>query len=65
MLSMQQKHFTNENHWFNKMESMSTDEFEAMPYGFVKKYAAILNALAKQRLELHTDENYKFNNYYS
>ena len=44
---------------------MSSAEFEAMPYGFVKKYAAIAHALAKQRAELHTDENHKFKNYYN
>lgn len=64
MLSMQAKNLSSDKHWWNKLNRMSDDEFKMMPYGFIKKYGAILNALQKQRDELHMDTSRKLNDYY-
>jgi hypothetical protein len=60
MLSMQKKHLSSDKHWWNKLNKMSDAEFKMMPFGFIKKYGAILNALQNQRDEFNTDNNKTF-----
>lgn len=44
---------------------MSDAELKMLPYGFVKKYGSIMDALQKQRDELNLDNNIANKAYYS
>lgn len=65
MLSMQAKHFNSEKVWWNKLNTMTDAEFKMLPFGFVKKYGSIMDALQKQRDELNLDNNIANVAYYS
>lgn len=65
MLSMQAKHYNSDTNWWNKLNNMTDAEFKMLPYGFVKKYGSIMDALAKQRAELNLDRNLNNKEYYS
>lgn len=65
MLSMQAKHYNSDKVWWNKLNQMTDAEFKMLPYGFVKKYGSIMDALAKQRAEMNLDRNINNSGYYS
>jgi hypothetical protein len=65
MLSMQSKHYNSDKMWWNKLHNMSDAELKMLPYGFVKKYGSIMDALQKQRDELNLDNNIANKAYYS
>lgn len=65
MLSMQAKHYNSDDMWWNKLNNMTDAEFKMLPFGFVKKYGAIMDGLAKQRAELNLDRNLNNKEYYS
>ncbi len=46
-----------ENKWWNKLISMSKEEFNLMPIGFIKKYGSYLNNLHRYNREYHMEEN--------
>lgn len=39
--------YDDENNWWNKFKTMSEDDIELMPYGFIKKYGTYLTKIAE------------------
>ena len=42
LLDYKREVFTDEANWWNKLKTMSDDEIELMPYGFIKKYGTFM-----------------------
>ena len=52
--------FTNEANWWNKLKTMTDDEIELMPYGFIKKYGTFMLKINEHAQIAHVDENKAF-----
>ena len=52
-LRKQDDYINDENAWWNKLTSMTQDEFELMPMGFIKKYGSYLTNLNRYNKEFH------------
>lgn len=47
LLEIKQEMYDDENNWWNKFKTMSEDDIELMPYGFIKKYGTYLTKIAE------------------
>ena len=64
-LRQQEDYLKDENQWWNKLISLTQDEFELMPLGFIKKYGSYLTNLNRYNKENHLQENRLIHDYYS
>ena len=42
LLDHKREVYTDESNWWNKLKTMTDDEIELMPYGFIKKYGTFM-----------------------
>jgi hypothetical protein len=51
MLEMQKRNLNDKNNWWNKLQSMSTEEMKLMPYGFLMKYGSYVHFMKRMEEE--------------
>ena len=49
--------WNDDNIWWNKIQNMSEEEMDLIPYGFVKKYGSFLNSIEDLHKLQHDNEN--------
>lgn len=52
------------NNWTNKFASMTLDDMKTIPYGYMKKYGAMINFIIRMDKEARVAENKEYMGYY-
>jgi hypothetical protein len=60
LLETKREMFEDETNWWNKLKTMTNDEMELMPYGFIKKYGTYMLKIREHQQIAHVDENKSF-----
>jgi len=63
-LQHQRDYIDDENHWWNKLQTMTEPELKLMPLSFIRKYGSYLTNLKRYDKEFHMEENKRINGYY-
>lgn len=56
-LKIQADQNASEDLWWNRLQNMSVEELDLLPFSFLKKYGTFLMAIADFQRELKTDES--------
>ena len=64
MLRLQQDYINDQTSWWNKLRTMSEDEMNLMPLGFIKKYGSYITNMQRYDREFHLEENKMISSYF-
>ena len=63
-LKLQEDWINHEDHWWNKLLTMTEAEINLMPLGFIRKYGSYISNLKRYEKDFHLDENRSIADYY-